>query len=299
VPPVIYWVHVAACALMRLVPVGVAYRVVGWGTPVVLTFFARGYQRRAMANMRQVLGPTASEREVRHLTRLAFTNYGRYMVDLLRLPYLDIPELVRGVVIHGWENVDAAFAQGLGVVIVTGHIGSWDLAGAVFAGRWRSSRIGVLTDTLAPARWNERVQRIRNQVGMRAIPIESGAREMLATLRRGEGLAVLVDKPLSADDGVMVTFFGRATRVPTGAATLALRTGSPLLPAVLVHAPQGSGYVAYIGQPIPVERARRSAAEVQAVTQRIMGWLEGIIRQHPDQWYMFRAMWPEPGQPVA
>jgi KDO2-lipid IV(A) lauroyltransferase len=290
VPPVIYWTHVAACALMRLIPVEVAYRVVTWGTPVFLTFFARGHRRRAMANMRQVLGPTASERDVHRLTLQAFTNYSRYMVDLLRLPYLDVTEMARDVVIHGWENVEAAFSQGLGVVIVTGHIGSWDMAGAIFVGKERS--IGVLTDTLTPARWNDRVQRIRAQVGLRAIPIESGVREMLATLRRGEGLAVLVDKPLAADDGVPVTFFGRSTRVPNGAATLALRTGSPVLPAAFVHAPNGSGYVAYIGQPIPVERRARSAAETQALTQRIMGWLEGIIRQHPDQWYMFRSMWP-------
>jgi KDO2-lipid IV(A) lauroyltransferase len=261
---VIYWIHVAACALMRLIPVEVAYRVVTWGTPVFLTFFARGHRRRAMANMRQVLGPTASERDVHRLTLQAFTNYSRYMVDLLRLPYLDVTEMARDVVFHGWENVEAAFSQGLGVVIVTGHIGSWDMAGAIFVGKERS--IGVLTDTLTPARWNDRVQRIRAQVGMRAIPIESGVREMLATLR--------------------------STRVPNGAATLALRTGSPVLPAAFVHAPNGSGYVAYIGQPIPVERHARSAAETQALTQRIMGWLEGVIRQHPDQWYMFRPMWP-------
>src|SRR5262249_59739906 len=114
--------------------------------------------------------------------------------------------------------------------------------------------------------------------GRRAIRMEWGVGEMLATLGGGGGLAVLVDKPLAADDGVPVTFFGRSTRVPNGAATLALRTGSPVLPAAFVHAPNGSGYVAYIGQPIPVERRARSAAETQALTQRIMGWLEGVIR---------------------
>ncbi len=274
---------------MRLIPVEVAYRVVTWGTPVFLTFFARGHRRRAMANMRQVLGPTASERDVHLLTLRAFTNYSRYMVDLLRLPNVDVTEMARDVVIHGWENVEAAFSQGLGVVIVTGHIGSWDMAGAIFVGKERS--IGVLTDTLTPARWNDRVQRIRAQVGMRAIPIESGLREMLATLRRGEGLAVLVDHPLAARRRAGDVLRAQHARAD-GAATLALRTGSPVLPAAFVHAPNGSGYVAYIGRPIPVERRARSAAETQALTQRIMGWLEGVIRQHPDQWYMFRPMWP-------
>jgi KDO2-lipid IV(A) lauroyltransferase len=292
-PPVIYWAHLVGSWLMRFVPVRLVYWILDWATPLFLAFFARAHFERAAANMRQVVGPNASEHTVRGLTRAAFTNYARYMVDLLRLPYVDTTQLAKNVAIHGWDNVEAAFAQGLGVVIVTGHIGSWDLAGAAFVGMGRN--IGVLTDTLKPPRWNERVQRIRNHVGMRAIPIESGVREMLATLRRHEGLAVLVDKPLSSD-GVPVCFFGRTTRVPSGAATLALRTGSPVLPAVLLHDPAGLGYVAYIGEPIPTRRAQRSPSDVQELTQRVMVWLEGIIREYPDQWYMFRSMWPEPAR---
>ena len=58
----------------------------------------------------------------------------------------------------------------------------------------------------------------RTAAGVKAIPIENGPRDMLAALRKREGLAVLVDRPL-ATDGVSVTFFGKATRVPGGAAT--------------------------------------------------------------------------------
>lgn len=286
---VIYWSHVTATFLMRYVPVRLAYQLVERGTPLVMALFARGHFRRAASNMRQVLGPATPDREVRRMTRSAFINYARYMVDLVRLPHLDLDELMRNVTLHGRENVDKAFSQGRGVVIVTGHIGSWDLAGAVFVGL--GPTVNVLTDTLQPARWNERVQRIRSHVGMRAIPIEAGPRPMLAALRRKEGLAVLIDKPLS-EDGVVVNFFGRATRVPSGAATLALRTGALILPAALVHARAGVGYVGYIGEPMTVPGGRRSASDVQALTQRIMIWLEDVIRQYPDQWYMFRPMWP-------
>src|ERR671933_607752 len=89
----------------------------------------------------------------------------------------------------------------------------------------------------------------RTAAGVKAIPIENGPRAMIAALRNQEGLAVLVDRPLEAD-GVAVTFFGRATRVPAGAATLALRTGSPVVPAALVRDPEGTGYLAHIGPPI-------------------------------------------------
>jgi KDO2-lipid IV(A) lauroyltransferase len=110
---------------------------------------------------------------------------------------------------------------------------------------------------------------------------------MLAALRKREGLAVLVDRP-SGEDGVPVTFFGRRTRVPGGAATLALRTGSPVVPAALVRDPHGPGYLVHIGPPI----VGAKGDDATVVMQRIMSWLEGIIRRYPDQWFMFRQMWP-------
>lgn len=284
----IYWIHVAGTFVMRYVPAAVAYRVVGPVTPFVLELFGRGYLRRATDNMRQVLGPHADPREARRLTRAAFANYARYMVDLVRLPHLGPHELLEDVGIVGWENVEAAYSVGKGVVFATGHIGNWDMAGAAFAARGRP--VSALVETLKPARWNERVQRTRTAAGVKAIPIENGPREMLAALRKQEGLAVLVDRPLAAD-GVPVTFFGRTTRVPGGAATLALRTGSPVVPAALVRNPGGKGYVAHIGPPIVGQRGD----DASMVMQGIMSWLEGIIRRYPDQWFMFRHMWPSNG----
>src|SRR5947207_3424142 len=210
------------------------------------------------------------------------------MVVLVRLRHLRPRELLDSIKIDGWEHVDAAFNVGKGVVLATGHIGNWDLGGAALAASGRP--VSALVETLQPARWNERVQRTRIAAGVKAIPIESGLRDMISALRNHEGLAVLVDRPL-ANDGVPVTFFGRTTRVPGGAATLALRTGSPVVPAALVRNPGGTGYLARIGPPI-VGEGGDAATDAQMVMQRIMSWLEGIIRDYPDQWFMFRLMWP-------
>ena len=283
----VYWAHVIGSFLMRYVPVSVAYRLVAGATPVALQLFARGYLERATANMCQVLGPHADPREARRLTRAAFANYARYMVDLVRLPHLDPRDLLQTIRIEGWEHVEAAFDVGRGVVFATGHIGNWDLAGAAFAAHGHP--VNALVETLKPARWNERVQRTRIAAGVKAIPIENGLRDMLSALRHREGLAVLVDRPVP--DGVPVTFFGRTTRVPGGAATLALRTGSPVVPAVLVRNPHGPGFVAHIGPPI----IGAQGDDATIVMQHIMSWLEGIIRRYPDQWFMFRQMWPTTG----
>jgi lauroyl/myristoyl acyltransferase len=267
--------------------VNVAYRLVGTLTPTLMMLFGRGYLRRATENMRQVLGPQADPREAARITKAAFANYARYMVDIVRLPHLKSRELIENIKVEGWEHVESAYTLGKGVVFATGHIGNWDMAGAAFAARGRP--VSALVETLKPQRWNDRVQRTRVAAGVKAIPIENGLRDMLVALRKQEGLAVLVDRPL-AQDGVPVTFFGRTTRVPGGAATLALRTGSPVVPAALVRDPRGNGYVAHIGPPIVGQKGE----DPTMVMQRIMSWLEGIIRRYPDQWFMFRHMWPAP-----
>ena len=281
----LYWGHVVGTLLMRFVPVQLAYRLVAWLTPLVLVLFARGHRRRATDNMRQVLGPQADPREAHRLTARAFANYGRYMVDLVRMPHLDLQEINRTIRVDGWEHVETAYTYGKGVVFATGHIGNWDMAGAAFAARGHP--VSALVETLKPARWNDRVQRTRTAAGVKAIPIENGPRDMIAALRKREGLAVLVDRPLETE-GVAVTFFGKLTRVPAGAAMLALRTGSPVVPAALVRNPLGDGYLAHIGPPIVGERGD----DASEVMQHIMSWLEGIIRRYPDQWFMFRHMWP-------
>src|SRR2546430_11827178 len=203
------------------------------------------------------------------------------MVDLVRLPHVKSKELIDNIRVEGWEHVEAAYQVGKGVVFATGHIGNWDMAGAAFAARGHP--VSALVETLTPAPWNERVQRTRIAAGVKAIPIENGPREMLATLRKQEGLAVLVDRPVADSEGVAVTFFGRATRIPGGAATLALRTGSPVVPAALVRDPHGRGYLAHIGPPIVGQKGD----DASMIMQRVMSWLEIIIRRYPDQWFMF------------
>ena len=291
----IVWAHIGGAFLMRFVPLRLAYRLVGVVTPLAL-LLAPGHFRRARANMAQVLGPAAPPGLITRLTVAAFANYARYMVDLVHLPNVDQSHLEDGVDVEGWEHVEAAFALGRGAILVTGHIGNWDLGGAGIAARGKP--VNAVVETLQPPAWNARVQRIREQMGLKAIPIERGVREMLAALRRQEGLAIVVDRPVAPDAGVPITFFGRRTYVPGGAATLAVRTGAPVVPAVLIRKPDLRGFVATIGAPFVPERGRGTEAEIQALTQQIMTWLEGMIRRHPDQWYMFRRMWPAPGVPL-
>jgi KDO2-lipid IV(A) lauroyltransferase len=156
----------------------------------------------------------------------------------------------------------------------------------VLAGR--GYPVNVIVETLEPPAWNERVQAIRERIGLRAIPMETGARELYAALGRNETVAVVFDRPMERG-GVPVRYFGAEARVPEGVARLALRTGAAVVGAVGVR--RGDTIVAQVSPPFDVRVTGDRQRDVQALTQSMMCWLEGHVRQHPSQWFMFRDFW--------
>jgi phosphatidylinositol dimannoside acyltransferase len=283
----VYWVHVISSWLARFVPARLAYAIVGLCAPVFSLFWASQY-RQALVNMERVLGPRPDPLEVRRQVRNVFRNYAKYMLDLIRLPRVKTGDLQERFDVYGLEHIEEGLQRGRGLVMVTAHIGNWDMAGAFLASR--GYPVNVIVETLEPRRWNDLVQKIRGLTGMRAIPLDSGVRQMLGALRHNEILAVLIDRPL-AKEGVPVKFFDATTRVPGGAATLALRAGANVVAAAAVRT--GDGFVAHISPLIECQATGDAERDVQAITQGAVSWLEALIRRHPDQWFMFRNMWPE------
>ena len=280
------WAHVVGSAIFRVMPRRVGYVLAALLSPPIARAWG-GQYARATANMRAVLGPAAPPAEVRRRVRQVFRNYARYTVDVLCLPNMGRRELERTIDVIGWEHLLRARERGKGILLVTGHIGNWEVPAALLAAR--GFPVNVIVEQLEPPAWNDRVQAIRERAGLRAVPMETGAREMFACLRRNEVLALLMDRPLSAG-GVPVRFFGRDTRVPEGVARLALRTGASVIGAVGLR--RGGRFLAVVSPPLAFEPTGDRERDVQALTQLVVDWLERQVRQHPSQWYMFRDMWP-------
>jgi KDO2-lipid IV(A) lauroyltransferase len=280
------WGHIVGSAIVRWLPRWAWYRVADLLLPLALLGWP-GQVSRASVNMRRILGPGASEREVQRRTRLAFRSYARYMVDLLWLSGSSRDDRESIVTVVGWDHVTNALDRGKGLLIVTGHFGNWDLPAAILAGR--GFPVNVIVETLEPPAWNARVQAIRERIGLRAIPMETGGRELFAALKRNESVAVVFDRPL-VGGGVEVTYFGAKTRVPEGVARLALRSGATVIGAVGIR--RGDRIVAEVSPPFTVEQSGDRNRDAQALTQQMVSWLEGHVRQRPSQWFMFRDFWP-------
>jgi KDO2-lipid IV(A) lauroyltransferase len=256
-------------------------------------------RRNTIDNMAHVLGRPATDRQVRRLARRSWRNYGRYVADFLNFPNITGQQLLAHLEDQtpfegGWPQVTrTALARGKGVLVVTAHFGNWDVAGSLFASYFTFSAIA---ETFKDPRLNDLFQSQRLQKGMQIIPMEgSGTRKVLRALHQSEIVAILVDRPLTAKDGVPITFFGQTTYVPGGPAALALKTGAAIVPGFAWYAdtPRGAFHTT-VWEPIIAEPEPGKSQEerIRNLTQRIYDAIEAIIRAHPDQWFMFRAFWP-------
>jgi len=283
-----YWVLRVVRKIAQWLPLRVCYALavlisdVAWAILPV-------QRENAIDNMARVLGRNRDDPEVRRKARSSFRNYGLYLADFFRLPKIGVEELEARVRFNGWEHLDRALAAGKGVIFISAHVGNWDLGAALFARK--GYPVSVVAESFHPKKLNDLVQGTRALHGMKVIPLETSARKVLGALRNNEILGLLIDRP-SPEAGVLVRFFDGMTEVPAGAALLALKTGAKLISGVIVRN-RDHTYSGFLTSHLEVEPTGDLATDIRLLTQRIMDSIEFFIRQYPEQWFIFRPMWPK------
>lgn len=250
--------------------------------------------RRYESNLRRVVGPGMSDRELRRLVHAGSRSYLRYWREVFRLPTMSRRRIIDGMHVENVAALRGAYDAGRGVILALPHMGNWDHAGA-----WcvhNGMPFTTVAERLEPASLFERFVAFRERLGMEVIPLTGGAKppyQLLAErLRQGRMLCLLADRDLTAT-GVEVDFFGEPARVPAGPAALAYDTGAVLLPVTLWFVPGGWG--ARIHDPVPHAAAaddpagRRDA--VRSMTQTLLRAFEQGIAAHPQDWHMFQRVW--------
>ena len=224
----------------------------------------------------------------------AFRSYARYWVETLRIPKPGTAEIKRRTSVEGMDELRACVSDGRGVIFVTPHVGSWDVAGAWLASE--GFRVIAVAEELEPPALFELFRRLRRSVGVEVHPVgtASSARALLSGLREGAAIGLVADRDITGS-GVMVEFFGEQTMVPTGPAVLAMRTGAPIAVGALYQRP-GGRYHGVILPPIEVPKRKGDASDVRRLTERVVAGLETLIRREPGQWHLFQPNWPsDPG----
>jgi KDO2-lipid IV(A) lauroyltransferase len=246
-------------------------------------------RRRAEANLARAFpGRAAAER--RRLLAAAAAALGENLHDTLvveRTAARGFP----GVADDGAVAAIAALrAEGRGVLVLTGHLGCWELLGAYLAAGLGG--LATVTGTVHNAPLDALLQARRRRLGLRPLPRDGGAAPLLRELRRGGVAAVLLDQNTRVPN-VDVPFFGRPAPTPVGFAKLALRLGTPVLPVAIAR--EGPGHrVTHLPALRPEAAAGgEEEAALRAFLGRCNAALEVMIRRNPAEWVWFHRRWDE------
>jgi Kdo2-lipid IVA lauroyltransferase/acyltransferase len=245
-------------------------------------------RRHAEVNLRLAF-PDLDEGERRRIRRGVFRNLGRLLGEVSQFPRLDRKNISSIVAYEGLENYLSAVAEGRGVILLTGHIGAWELS--VYA----HSIYGHPMSFLARRVDNPLVERLaesyRARYGNRSIDKIGSVREVLKTLKSGGVVGILADLNASREEGVFCDFFGVEACATAGVATLALRTGAVVLPGYLIWDEKARIHRLHFEPPVETIDTGNQKEDVIANTARYAKVLESIIRRHPDQWLWIHRRW--------
>lgn len=236
-------------------------------------------------NLGQVF-PEKGGRELADTCLKTFRNFGRFIYEFLLLPQLDSQNMNAWLTPVHAEIVEDGLRRKKGVIVLTGHLGNWELGAAFLALSGHPLTVVALehpseavTDFFVRRRLVHR---------MKVIFLKDAVRACLRALRGNEVVALLGDRDYSGT-GEIVQFFGRNTRVPSGALTLAANTESLVVPAFAVR--EGEKYKVYFNPPLELQRTEDRQEDLKVNLRKWIKVLESYIRRYPDQWFVFAPIW--------
>jgi lauroyl/myristoyl acyltransferase len=272
--------------LLAILPAGLAREVIGRLSQV--SYLAWPARRRwSNQNYGHVLGLPPDDDRVRQLALRAYREYGRYLVELMRLPSMSpgkVGLLVNKLDEEGIRRIWRE-APGGGLILAAGHVGNNEVVAASVA--HHGLPISVVADDSSFPELYDLLRRQRETWGVRVIAWRN-LREIFGVLKRREMLALLVDWGYRSD-GIPVKLFDAWTTLPAGPATLAAKTGSRILPIAIRRTATGGFEV---GWSAPIDVAAGDPAALQRGTQAMADALAATIGMAPEQWYSFKPIWP-------
>ncbi|HEY1253134.1 MAG TPA: lysophospholipid acyltransferase family protein [Thermoanaerobaculia bacterium] len=268
----------------------------GRGLARVYYGFRPKYLRAARANLAVIRGAREETPEVRRLAFEMVASHFSAWVDFLRFATRSREEsalLVESVT--GYSRIVEGRLGGKGVLLLTAHLGNWEIGGLMLAQVNQPIHV-VLVPDIFPGVERER-RRLHARSGVTEIRVDRSIAPTLAVLRalsRNEIVAMQGDRDFD-NTGIAMPFFGRPAFFPRGPLRVAMASGATVLPAFIVRSP-GGGYRAVVEEPLAIETAGDRDAALRENLRRYIAILERYVRDYPEQWYCFYPFWDDPSR---
>ena len=229
----------------------------------------------------------AAERE--RILRKLYRNLGWLLAEFCLMPGYTAESASRFIRYEGLENYTRARDRGKGVLVLTGHLGAWELSS--FYHSLMGRPMGMVIRRLDNPLVDQFVNRIRCLHGNRVIHKDDFARGLIASMRAGETVGILMDTNMTPPQGVFVPFFGVQACTASGMARVASKTGAAVVPGFLLWDEGEGRYVLHFGEELEVVNTGDSEGDALVNTAAFTTSIEGYIRRYPDQWLWMHRRW--------
>ena len=262
-------------------------RIADW----LYAYKSRGIVEEQVRNLDVILGSDVSIKDKRRIVKKLWRRHGRFLLDLFRFEGMTREEIKSRVSeFRGLENIHNALKKGRGAVILTAHLGHWELGGILLD--YLGFKVNVVQQLYDSSEQNDILDKNKAIRGIKIIPSDSPAGFALnvyRALKNNELVAIQGDRDPDGS-GVKVDFFGRPARFPRGPVMLALKTGAALVPAFTLMGDDGI-YNPVAEPEIELEKTGDNALDLEANLQKVAAVIEKYVRQCPEQWFNFYSFW--------
>ena len=283
---ILEWALLASLArVFAWLPAPAAYAL-GSGAGRLAFRLDRRHRTITKENLARAFPREYSPGEIETLARAVFENLGRTAVDVARSDTLMGD--ADAVQIDGLDRLQEARRRGSGILMITAHLGPWELLPLIAALRYEP--IHVVARPLDNPRLDDLLTALRERGGNRVIRKRDAVQAILQVLRRGETVGILIDQHISEKEGMAVPFFGRPASTTFAPALIAMRSGAAVLPVGIVREGRGR-YRVLIADEVPVRKSGDLKADLVQNTARFTAAIEAFVRMHPDQWFWVHRRW--------
>jgi len=250
-------------------------------------------------NLRRVYDAVPDE-EITRLAQAHYGHLGRLAFEFLWFPWISAARRAAMVRVENLQALEAALAQGRGVLVLTGHFGNFEVATAAGLASYPHAR-GRFYFVRRPfkPRWlDDLVTRRFRRAGFGVLPKRGGLEGILDRLNAGDLIVFPFDQHAGRKDGVVVEFFGHPAGTFRSLAILALNTGAPVVPAASWREPDGR-HVLRFEEPLAVIESDDVNEAIRRNTRAYNAALERLILRHPEQWWWVHRRWKVTAGPAA
>jgi len=243
--------------------------------------------------------PEKTEAERAVILRGVFTSLGRQLAEVCQFPKYTLENIEQVVAYDGLENYERAYARGKGVLFLTAHFGAWELS--AFAHSLHGHWLHIVMRPMDNEYLDRLIQGYRTMHGNKTVGKDDFVRGLLAAMKAGEVVGILMDTNMTPPQGVFVDFFGIPACTASGLARIALRTDAAVVPGFTIWDEALGKYRLRFDPAVELVRTGNLEADIVANTQKFTKVIEDYVRQHPEQWLWVHRRWktrPEGGRPL-